>query len=268
MAKHALAGVTGFVGTKQYFMFDPKKIIVKNNWNPRTDFSGEADLVESIIESGVEVPLLVRKSGEEVILIDGERRLRAALKAINEGAEIAGVPIIVARKNISDIEALTTTLIRNDGKPLAPVEEAQAFGRLIKWGIEAREIAKRIGKSDVFVYQRLKLIDATPEIASALAEGAISIKDASEVVEESGGSIEGQSEALAGKIKQKKRRFSTIKASWDGEFSYKASKIDDKFNNRQDEAVIRQFLDAVHQHLEAGGFIAGEIKISARRELG
>ncbi len=268
-AKHALAGVDGFIGTKQYFTFDPKKIVIDEGWNERESFDTEEDieLRESIIENGVEVPLTVKKDGDRVVLIDGERRLRAVQLAINDGIDIQAVPIIVERKGISDIEAKFKSLAQNNGKPYTPIEEAKAFGRLINWGISAGEIAKRIGKSDVFVYKRLKLIDATPEVAKSLAEGAISIQDAVDTVEESDGSVEGQGEVLDDKIKAKRKRFSTVAVKWDGEFDYKVSKIDDRLQNDQDRMILRQFLDAVHQHLEGAGFVAGEIKIVAKREL-
>ena len=82
MGKHALQEVEGFQKRKEFFMVDPKVIVVKDGWNPRTDFSGEPELRDSIIANGMLVPMRVKKVDNTLELIDVERRLRAALLAI------------------------------------------------------------------------------------------------------------------------------------------------------------------------------------------
>ena len=90
-----------------FYHVDPEKIIVRDGWNPRQDFEGHADLMASIIENGVQVPLRVRRGQDDaIVLIDGERRLRAVLAAREAGHDIQAVPAIFERNGMSDVEAM------------------------------------------------------------------------------------------------------------------------------------------------------------------
>jgi ParB/RepB/Spo0J family partition protein len=198
MSGHALTGVYGFKRRTDMFFVDPRKIIVVDGWNPRTDFSGEDELMASIIENGVEVPLKVRKvvDGEnlKMELVDGERRLRATLRAIADGHAIESVPVQVEKKGTNEIESLVTALIRNDGKPHSPSEEADAYKRLEKWGLTQADIAKKVGKSVSHIRNRLELAGASPEVKAAVAKKEIPIGEAQQIAKNP--SIESQSEAL------------------------------------------------------------------------
>ena len=189
----------GVGARKDYYHVDPRAIRVENGWNPRTDFAGLDDLKNSIIENGVLVPLRVKRGpDDEIILIDGERRLRATLTAIEEGRDIQSVPCIFERNGIGEIEAFFLSLLANQGEPLNPVEEAEAFRRLKGWGLSIAGIAKRIGKSPEFVRGRLALVDASPEVQNAVKTEQVGIKDAIKIVKNAGGNIKAQNKALAG----------------------------------------------------------------------
>jgi ParB family chromosome partitioning protein len=192
---------------RDVFQVDPRQIVVQDGWNPRTDFTGEEELRDSIIENGVITPLRVRlDTDKQIILVDGERRLRATLRAIQEGHGIATVPCLQERAGISDVEALLNAIVANQGKPLDPVEEAEAYRRLNAWGLSPAEIGKRIGKSDQLVRQRLSLVDASFEVKSALKSDEISIKTATDIVRESGGDLQQQSEQLKSAPRKNNRR--------------------------------------------------------------
>lgn len=191
----------GIEGRDNLYKVNPRFIKVKDGWNPRTDFSGEDDLMKSIIENGVLQPLKVKKVDGDIILIDGERRLRATLRAIAEGNDIATVPCTFARKEMSDIEALCFAIIANDGKRLDPVEEAEAFNRLRGWGLKPVAIAQKLGKSDVFVYKRLILVDASPELKEEIKAKGINLAEAEKIIKQSKGSIEKQRESITGRRK-------------------------------------------------------------------
>ena len=182
------------VSRKDYFYLDPKQIVVREGWNPRQEFGTVEDdeLKLSIIENGVLEPLEVKRTGFEIVLINGERRLRATLQAISEGHEIAGIPCLIQRHTMSDTEAMFLALNTNTGKRLEPLEEADAFARLRNWNIPVSTIARRMGKSTPFVYRRLLLIDATPELKAEIKEKKINLVDAERVIKESDGSAEKQ----------------------------------------------------------------------------
>lgn len=192
---------------RDVFQVDPREIIVQDGWNPRTDFSGEEDLRDSIIENGVITPLRVKLGSEkQIILVDGERRLRATLRAISEGHDIATVPCLQERTGISDIEALLNAILANQGKPLDPIEEADAFRRLNAWGLTPNQIGKRIGRSGEHIRQRLALVDAAPEIKTAIQQDEISIKQATKIVNKSNGNIQKQKTELQSAPKKNTRK--------------------------------------------------------------
>ena len=84
-----------------------------------------AHLSESIREHGVLEPVLVRKNGEEYILISGERRLRAALLAESET-----IPCITVEED--EVDSAVLSIIENlHRQNLNMFEEAAAISYLI-----------------------------------------------------------------------------------------------------------------------------------------
>lgn len=193
MAKHPNA-----IGQVTLHKVDPKAIQIVEGWNPRMIFDTEADaeLRDSIIANGVLQPLTVRRDGDALFLIDGERRLRATPAAIEAGHDIQGIPCKFERKTLSQTDAMIMALVSNTGKPLDPVEEAGAMARLKKWGMSADDIAARLGKSRAHVYQQLKLDDAAPAVKKAVQKKEISAKAARQIVQQSGGDIQTQQAEL------------------------------------------------------------------------
>lgn len=146
-------------------------LIRRNPYQPREDFDEDKinELAQTIRETGVIQPLIVRRKGDEYELISGERRLRAA-----ERAGLKFVPCIV--KNVSDREMLEMALIENlQREDLNPVEEAQAYRTLNeKFGLTHDEIAKRVGKDRATITNRMRLLKLPPEILKGLKENLIS----------------------------------------------------------------------------------------------
>src|SRR5258706_12170843 len=90
----ALRGNPALLGRSDLFKVDPKQIVVRDGWNPRTQFD-ISDLKDSIREHGVLVPLRVRINGDTVELVDGERRAPATLALIEAGYAVLSVPAIL-----------------------------------------------------------------------------------------------------------------------------------------------------------------------------
>lgn len=196
----------GIVGRGDIVMVDPRFIKVANGWNPRTDFTGEKELMESIIQNGIRVPLTVRRIGDEIFLVNGERRLRATLRAIKEGHDFPSVPCVFLSDSISDIEAMYEMYVTNDGKRFEPLEEAELFRRLKAHNISTREIATRIGRSEAYVNRTLALVNASPEVREQLKSKKIGIGDARRIVKKSGGNIEKQKQELDKTKKHKEEK--------------------------------------------------------------
>lgn len=178
----------GFVETRKFYGIDPREIIVEAGWNPRTDFSGEEELIQSIIENGVKRPVILKRNAEDrYVLVDGERRLRATLKAIAMGHDIKSIPAILESPKISQTESLFDAIIANDGKPFDPLEEGEAFRRLVAWGNKVSDIAKRLGKSVTHVQGRIDLSNASPVLKDAVKEKRVNVSLATQIQKKSKG---------------------------------------------------------------------------------
>jgi len=127
-----------------------------------------ADLVESIREKGILEPLVVAKTPAGYQIIAGERRWRAA-KIVG----LKTVPAIIKETTPSGM--LEMALVENvQREDLNPIERAQAFKRLKEeFGLETREIAKRIGKSPPYVSNSLKLLSLPDALKDGILSGMI-----------------------------------------------------------------------------------------------
>ena len=138
---------------------------------PRKTFSPEAleTLTESIRSVGVLQPIVVRRDGFEYVLVAGERRWRAA-----QEAGLSEVPALI--RETDEAGSLTEALIENlQREDLSPLEEAAAFQQLEEdFGMTHTEIGKRVGRSRSAVSNTLRLLNLSPAIQKALAEGELS----------------------------------------------------------------------------------------------
>lgn len=127
------------------------------------------DLVNSIKEHGIIEPLVVAKTPAGYQLIAGERRWRAS-----KLAGLTTVPVIVKETTAKGM--LEMAIVENvQREDLNPIERAQAFQRLIEeFGLQVSEIAKRVGKSESYVSNTMRLMALPDAIKDGLISGAIS----------------------------------------------------------------------------------------------
>lgn len=144
-----------------------------NPEQPRAAFAPGAleDLAASIREHGILNPLLVRRESGRLILIAGERRLRAARLA-----GLAEVPVIVRAKEAEPTVQLELALIENlQREDLDPIEAALGYQRLVRvYGLSQEEVAQKVGKDRTTVANALRLLKLPDEGRAALADGKIS----------------------------------------------------------------------------------------------
>jgi len=170
------------------FQIVPLSQVTESSTNPRRRFSeqGMQDLTDSVRKHGVLVPLLVRPIGGDLDaaslnamairgtehkafeIIAGARRYRAAI-----AAELREIPVRV--KEIGDSEALELQIIENSQREdVHPLEEAMGYQTLLQRpGYDVAAIAGKVGKSESFVYQRLKLTDLIGPAQDAFLEDRI-----------------------------------------------------------------------------------------------
>lgn len=127
------------------------------------------DLVQSIKEHGIIEPLVVAKTPAGYQIIAGERRWRAS-----KLAGLTTVPVLV--KETTSRGMLEMAIVENvQREDLNPIERAQAFQRLIEeFGLPVMEISKRIGKSESYVSNTIRLLVLPDAIKDGLISGAIS----------------------------------------------------------------------------------------------
>lgn len=161
------------------YNIDPRNVVVVDNFNVRRDFAID-ELKEQIKAQGVLNPITVvpfkdEDGNEKYRLVDGERRLRATLTAISEGADIKRVKAIFLPRNTNEEDLLIEQMMRNEGKNFTEYEQAIMFQRFRdKFGYTQSEIASKFCKSATFVGRCLSLLELAPEIQEKLEKGEIS----------------------------------------------------------------------------------------------
>ncbi len=144
--------------------------IAPNPVQPRKAFDEQAlrELSESIRSYGVLHPLTVRLRAGKYELVAGERRLRAA-----KLAGLREVPCMVVDVNLEDagLLALVENLQRRD---LNFLEEARGLEQLIRmFGMSQEEAARRIGRSQSAVANKLRLLKLPEDVLEALLENGL-----------------------------------------------------------------------------------------------
>ena len=142
--------------------------IEPNREQPRKVFD-EDELSESIKQYGVLQPLLVQKKDKYYEIIAGERRWRAA-----KLAGVKEVPVII--KDYSTQEVMEIALIENiQREDLNPIEEAQAYQRLIKdYRLKQDEVAEKVSKSRAAITNSLRLLKLDERVQEMVMEGKLS----------------------------------------------------------------------------------------------
>ena len=146
-------------------------LLESNPLQPRGLISPDSltDLVNSLKEHGVIEPLVVAKTPAGYQIIAGERRWRAA-----KLAGLSTVPVVI--KETTARGMLEMAIVENvQREDLNPIDRAQAFQRLVEeFGLQISEIAKRIGKSESYVSNTMRLLALPDAIKDGLISGAIS----------------------------------------------------------------------------------------------
>lgn len=151
------------------FVEVPVDAVCESPDNPRKHFDPAAleQLKESLARSGMLTPIRVRvlpapAPGDvllrpQYMIAAGHRRYRAA-KALGWPF----VPVLASPMTDAQfLEVMTVDNLQRDD--LHPMEEARGFALLIKeLGYDIAKVARRVGRSDSYVYDRVRLLKLTP----------------------------------------------------------------------------------------------------------
>jgi ParB family chromosome partitioning protein len=153
----------------------PVTALAESATNPRKRFDAKSleELAASFKTQGILAPLLVRELEESKYeVVAGARRLRAA-----KLAELEKLPVRVVK--LTDAEAIEAQCVENlQREDIHPLEEALGFKSLLELGepvYTIGTIASRAGKSEAYVYGRVRLADLIPPVAEAFLKDQITI---------------------------------------------------------------------------------------------
>lgn len=173
----------------------PTAAIASNPLNPRpsADLADEEfdQLVATIREHGVLQPIVVCTAAAflarypeqqaevepaQWVALLGNRRLLATRMA-----DVELVPIVVDDARVATMYEVI--LIENSHRrDLGPVYEAEAMQHVLTdSGISQRELATRIGRTHVYIAQRLALLGLIPQLRAALDTGQLKVEHARQI---------------------------------------------------------------------------------------
>lgn len=149
--------------------------IIPNPSQPRKNFAPDSlyELAESISRYGILQPLTVRGRNRKFELVAGERRLRAA-KLVG----LKTVPCILL--DVDSEDASLIAIVENlQHKDLDYIEEAVALAELIRtYNMSQEEAARRVGKSQSAVANKLRLLKLPKDILDTLRREGLSERHA------------------------------------------------------------------------------------------
>lgn len=150
----------------------PVSVIVPNRFQPRKVFNADniAELASTIEQHGLLQPIILREyEDQKYEIIAGERRFRAI-----QTLKWAELPAIV--QTMDDHETASMALIENlQREELTAVEEAQAYKDLMKLNdFTQASLAEKMGKSQSFVANKLRLLKLSQPVQEAIMNHEIS----------------------------------------------------------------------------------------------
>jgi ParB-like partition proteins len=150
--------------------------IRSNPYQPRKNFEQEAleELAESIRQSGVLQPIIVRKStAKGYELVAGERRHKASIVA-----GLTRIPAII--RELDEEFMIKYAILENlQREDLTPLEEADAYQLMMdKLSLTQERVADALGKSRSHVANHLRLRSLPEQVKQLLTEKKLSMGQA------------------------------------------------------------------------------------------
>jgi ParB family transcriptional regulator, chromosome partitioning protein len=160
----------------------PLSKISESKTNPRRQFDETklAELADNIRQYGVLQAILVRPidAADSFEVVAGTRRYRASKLAGRET-----IPATV--RELTDTQCLELQLIENlQRSDVHELDEAQGYAALMQLQPEnytVETIATKVGRSEAYVYARLRLLHLIPEARQAFYEAKLTVAHAFEM---------------------------------------------------------------------------------------
>lgn len=156
------------------------RVVVPESFNPRGEVADDRELeqlADSIRTDGCLQPIRVRATDHgDYVLIAGERRYRAAVKA-----SVMELPAIIRPAGTGDDEEesdlLVEALLENDlRRDLDPLARARGYQRLIDAGLTVKGVAERLQTTQARVREHLRILKLPKELQHQFASGEIPVR--------------------------------------------------------------------------------------------
>jgi ParB family chromosome partitioning protein len=178
-------------GRKDLMFYRPEDLTIEESadgvlYDERATLPLNPSFVKSIKTRGVMVPIIVRRNGPRIEVIDGRQRVRAAVVA-NKSLEAEGQePITVPAtfKKSSDMgELAETIIIANEQRAEDSVLiKAKKASRLIETrGRTDDQVADAFGVTVTTVRNWLAMLDCSPHVQGLVESGRIRVTDAKDI---------------------------------------------------------------------------------------
>ena len=154
---------------------DVTKILPNPN-QPRATFAEESiqELADSIAQVGLIQPLVVRPVQSGFELVAGERRLRA-VKSLGMNT----VMCIVQNDVVDETSAMMALIENLQREELNYLEEAVCYSQLLTtFHLTQEELAKKLGKSQSSIANKLRVLKLPPAVKTAMTEAGLSERHA------------------------------------------------------------------------------------------
>lgn len=185
---------------RDMLMIDPRIIQVEEGYNLRDLTTPDAlekldHLARDIANNGfsIEQPVTVRLKDDKPFIVAGHRRRAATLIAIEKyGAEIVAIPCIGEAKGTNEADRTADIFVSNNGEPLAPLDKVVGIKRLLGFGWDMDEIAKRCGLGSAQNVENYLALGAAPvAVQEMVRDGEVSASTAVSVTRKHGDKAEG-----------------------------------------------------------------------------
>jgi len=180
----------------------PADIVIEDGFNCRQDYGDIKELANSIVESGLKNPLRGYLKDGKFVVIDGHRRLKAINYAIKNGNDFKAVDCINDGKSNEETR-LFDQLTCNSGKAFTPIEQSEVINRLSNLGWKQKDIAKKLGKTQAFVSQSLKIHSLPQKAKSLIHEGVMAVSFALQILND----CNGDEKTFSDKLDEVKNHF-------------------------------------------------------------
>lgn len=161
----------------------PVSQLVVSDLNVRKSKASKADdesLQASIIAHGIIQNLVALPYDKDAYpVISGGRRLTQLNALVDTGSINSDylVPVKVLSESEAQSYATEISLTENVTRAsMHPVDEFEAYAKMMKDGVNVEAIAQRFGKTQLYVHQRMKLAAVESVVLDAYREGNVSLE--------------------------------------------------------------------------------------------